>query len=138
MREAIATLDVSARRCGRSACRTRSTLWLYITSSHGRGQRNLARYDGVKYGLHVPDAQTMWDWQTDDPRRRLRAEVKRRIMLGTYALSAGYYDAYYLKAQKVRTLIERDFDRAFEQVDVIAAPVAQPWPSRSAKKPTIR
>ena len=72
---------------------------------------NLARYDGVKYGYSAPDAETMWDGYYKTRGRGFGDEVKRRIMLGTYALSSGYYDAYYLKAQKVRTLIKQDFDR---------------------------
>jgi aspartyl-tRNA(Asn)/glutamyl-tRNA(Gln) amidotransferase subunit A len=82
---------------------------------------NLARYDGVKYGLRVPGA-AISSTCIAHARAGFGAEVKRRIMLGTYALSAGYYDAYYGKAQKVRTLVLRDFQRAFELVDVIVAP----------------
>jgi aspartyl-tRNA(Asn)/glutamyl-tRNA(Gln) amidotransferase subunit A len=83
---------------------------------------NLARYDGVKYGLSVRDGD-------DDPTAATRAagfgaEVKRRIMLGAYALSSGYYDAYYLKAEKVRTLIRSDFASAFERFDVLVAPTS--------------
>jgi aspartyl-tRNA(Asn)/glutamyl-tRNA(Gln) amidotransferase subunit A len=83
---------------------------------------NLARYDGVKYGLRVPGARDVIDMYSRTRGAGFGAEVKRRVMLGTYALSAGYYDAYYGKAQKVRTLVQRDFQRAFERVDVIAAP----------------
>jgi aspartyl-tRNA(Asn)/glutamyl-tRNA(Gln) amidotransferase subunit A len=82
---------------------------------------NLARYDGVKYGLSAKDAENMWDGYFKTRGRGFGDEVKRRIMLGTYALSAGYYDAYYLKAQKVRTLIKQDFDQAFQRVDAIVA-----------------
>jgi aspartyl-tRNA(Asn)/glutamyl-tRNA(Gln) amidotransferase subunit A len=82
---------------------------------------NLARYDGVKYGYSAPDAESMWDGYYKSRGRGFGSEVKRRIMLGTYALSSGYYDAYYLKAQKVRTLIKQDFDRAFERFDVLVA-----------------
>ncbi|MHB0868828.1 MAG: Asp-tRNA(Asn)/Glu-tRNA(Gln) amidotransferase subunit GatA [Chloroflexota bacterium] len=85
---------------------------------------NLARYDGVKYGYSAPDAESMWDGYFKTRQRGFGAEVKRRIMLGTYALSSGYYDAYYLKAQKVRTLIKRDFDEAWERFDVLAAPTS--------------
>lgn len=83
---------------------------------------NLARYDGVKYGYSAPDASSMWDGYFKTRERGFGPEVKRRIMLGTYALSSGYYDAYYVKAQKVRTLIKRDFDVAFEKFDVLVAP----------------
>jgi len=85
---------------------------------------NLARYDGVKYGYSAPDAETMWDGYYKTRGRGFGPEVKRRIMLGTYALSSGYYDAYYLKAQKIRTLIKQDFDRAFEQFDALLAPTS--------------
>ncbi len=85
---------------------------------------NLARYDGVKYGYSAPDAETMWDGYYKTRGRGFGAEVKRRIMLGTYALSSGYYDAYYLKAQKIRTLIKQDFDRAFERYDALLAPTS--------------
>ncbi|MCL4369637.1 MAG: aspartyl/glutamyl-tRNA amidotransferase subunit A, partial [Chloroflexi bacterium] len=85
---------------------------------------NLARYDGVKYGYSAPDAGSMWDGYFKTRQRGFGPEVKRRIMLGTYALSSGYYDAYYLKAQKVRTLIKRDFDEAFEKFDVLVAPTS--------------
>jgi aspartyl-tRNA(Asn)/glutamyl-tRNA(Gln) amidotransferase subunit A len=93
----------------------------YYIIAPAEASANLARYDGVKYGLSLPDS--------DDPLAATRAvgfgtEVKRRIMLGTYALSAGYYDAYYLKAEKVRTLIKEDFDRAFEQFDVLLSPTS--------------
>jgi aspartyl-tRNA(Asn)/glutamyl-tRNA(Gln) amidotransferase subunit A len=83
---------------------------------------NLSRFDGVKYGLRV-QGDDLIDTTMKTRGEGFGAEVKRRIMLGTYALSAGYYDAYYIRAQKVRTLIKRDFERAFEQVDVIATPV---------------
>ncbi len=91
---------------------------------------NLARYDGVKYGLRVPaDSLVPMYAQTRD--QGFGAEVKRRIMIGTYALSAGYYDAYYLQAQKVRTLICRDFDQAFQAVDVLVCPTT-PTPAFKA------
>jgi aspartyl-tRNA(Asn)/glutamyl-tRNA(Gln) amidotransferase subunit A len=85
---------------------------------------NLARFDGVRYGLRVPDAPDIWETYRETRERGFGPEVKRRIMLGTFALSAGYYDAFYLKAQKVRTLIKQDFDQAFEQVDVIVGPTS--------------
>ena len=85
---------------------------------------NLARYDGVKYGYSAPDAESMWDGYYKTRGRGFGAEVKRRIMLGTYALSSGYYDAYYLKAQKIRTLIKQDFDVAFERFDALVAPTS--------------
>jgi aspartyl-tRNA(Asn)/glutamyl-tRNA(Gln) amidotransferase subunit A len=89
---------------------------------------NLARYDGVRYTWRAPQAETLKEIYERTRGQGFGAECKRRIMLGTYVLSAGYYDAYYLKAQQVRTLITRDFLAAFEQVDVIAAPVS-PFPA---------
>jgi len=85
---------------------------------------NLARYDGVRFGLSAPDAPDIWEAYRLTRERGFGAEVKRRVMLGTFALSAGYYDAFYLKAQKVRTLIKGDFDKAFEDVDVIVGPTS--------------
>jgi aspartyl-tRNA(Asn)/glutamyl-tRNA(Gln) amidotransferase subunit A len=82
---------------------------------------NLARYDGVKYGASEVDAPNITELYLRTRRKGFGAEVRRRIMLGTYALSSGYYDAYYLKAQKVRTLIKRDFDEAFKKCDVIVS-----------------
>jgi aspartyl-tRNA(Asn)/glutamyl-tRNA(Gln) amidotransferase subunit A len=82
---------------------------------------NLARFDGVKYGLSDQDAANVTDVYMQSRRKGFGTEVRRRIMLGTYALSSGYYDAYYLKAQKVRTLIKRDFDKAFEKCDAIVS-----------------
>jgi aspartyl-tRNA(Asn)/glutamyl-tRNA(Gln) amidotransferase subunit A len=84
---------------------------------------NLSRYDGVRFGLRR-EGQNMWDMFPLTREAGFGPEVKRRIMLGTYALSAGYYDAYYLKAQQVRTLLKQDFDHAFEAVDVLVAPVS--------------
>ena len=82
---------------------------------------NLARYDGVKYGLSEVDAPNITEEYLQVRRKGFGTEVRRRVMLGTYALSSGYYDAYYLKAQKVRTLIKRDFDEAFKKCDVIVS-----------------
>jgi len=82
---------------------------------------NLARYDGVKYGLHDPEAASLMANYFNTRRQGFGAEVRRRLMLGTYALSSGYYDAYYLKAMKVRTLIKRDFDEAFDKCDAIVS-----------------
>lgn len=83
---------------------------------------NLARYDGVKYGFRAEGTESLRDMYFKTRAQGFGDEVKRRIMLGTYALSSGYYDAYYLKAQKVRTLIKKDFDEAFNKVDAIVAP----------------
>jgi aspartyl-tRNA(Asn)/glutamyl-tRNA(Gln) amidotransferase subunit A len=101
---------------------TEYALPVYYLIAPAEASANLARYDGIRYGPRVP-AEAMWDVFRRTRGEKFGAEVKRRIMLGTYALSAGYYDAYYGQAQKVRTLIKGDFERAFEKVDVIAAPV---------------
>ncbi len=85
---------------------------------------NLARYDGVRFGFRAQDAEDLLDMYTRTRHDGFGAEVKRRVMLGTYALSAGYYDAYYGRAQRVRTKIAEDFASAFEQVDFIATPTA--------------
>jgi aspartyl-tRNA(Asn)/glutamyl-tRNA(Gln) amidotransferase subunit A len=102
---------------------TEYALPVYYLIAPAEASANLARYDGVRFGLRVEEGG-MLDLFLKSRGRGFGAEVKRRIMLGTYALSAGYYDAYYGQAQKVRTLIRSDFDKAFTQVDAIAAPVA--------------
>jgi aspartyl-tRNA(Asn)/glutamyl-tRNA(Gln) amidotransferase subunit A len=96
----------------------------YYIVATAEASANLARYDGVRYGFRTRGARTLGEMYRETRDRGFGMEVKRRIMLGTYALSAGYYDAYYLKAQKVRTLLTQDFDEAFQKVDVIAAPTA--------------
>jgi len=93
----------------------------YYIVATAEASSNLARFDGVRYGFRAK-ANTLSEMYRQTRDRGFGMEVKRRIMLGTYALSAGYYDAYYLKAQKVRSLLTRDFDEAFKKVDVIAAP----------------
>jgi len=96
----------------------------YYIVATAEASANLARFDGVRYGFRARGAKTLAEMYRQTRDGGFGMEVKRRIMLGTYALSAGYYDAYYLKAQKVRTLLTRDFDEAFKKVDVIAAPTA--------------
>jgi aspartyl-tRNA(Asn)/glutamyl-tRNA(Gln) amidotransferase subunit A len=95
----------------------------YYIIAPAEASANLARFDGVRYGPRA-DAPAMWDEYRQTRGAGFGPEVKRRIMLGTYALSTGYYDAYYLQAQKVRTLIKGDFDKAFAEVDVIACPTS--------------
>jgi aspartyl-tRNA(Asn)/glutamyl-tRNA(Gln) amidotransferase subunit A len=98
---------------------------------------NLARYDGVRYGFRAPVEEPSGDLRTMYDRTRARgfgAEVKRRIMLGTYVLSAGYYDAYYLKAQQVRTLIRRDYEQAFDRVDAVVMPTSPIPPFRLGER----
>ena len=96
----------------------------YYIIAPSEASANLARYDGVKYGFRKEQAEDLMQMYTKTRAEGFGSEVKRRIMIGTYALSAGYYDAYYLKAQKVRTLIKQDFEKAFEQVDVLISPTA--------------
>ena len=97
---------------------------VYYLVATAEASANLARFDGVRFGLRAPSPSTLADMYDRSRHDGFGAEVKRRIMLGTYVLSAGYYDAYYLKAQQVRTLIAADYTRAFESVDVIALPTS--------------
>jgi aspartyl-tRNA(Asn)/glutamyl-tRNA(Gln) amidotransferase subunit A len=97
---------------------------VYYIIATAEASANLARYDGVRYGYRAEDAMTLGEMYDRTRGRGFGREVKRRIILGTYVLSAGYYDAYYRKAQQVRTLIRRDYDRAFTNADVIAMPTS--------------
>jgi aspartyl-tRNA(Asn)/glutamyl-tRNA(Gln) amidotransferase subunit A len=101
---------------------TGSAIATYYLIATAEASSNLARYDGVRYGFRATKEQGLLEMYMKTRQEGFGAEVKRRIMLGTYALSAGYYDAYYGKAQAVRTLIKRDFDQAFQEVDVIVTP----------------
>jgi len=96
----------------------------YYVIAPSEASANLARYDGVKYGFRSEEQQTLMEMTSKTRAEGFGSEVKRRILIGTYALSAGYVDAYYKKAQQVRTLIRRDFDDAFKKVDVLLAPTA--------------
>jgi len=96
----------------------------YYLLASSEASSNLARFDGVRYGVRAENPDNLIDLYRKSRSQGFGPEVKRRIMLGTYALSSGYYDAYYLKAQKVRTLIKQDFDRAFEQYDLLIGPTA--------------
>jgi aspartyl-tRNA(Asn)/glutamyl-tRNA(Gln) amidotransferase subunit A len=97
---------------------------VYYIVATAEASANLARYDGVRYGQRADGARTFIEMYGRTRERGFGREVKRRIILGTYVLSAGYYDAYYLKAQQVRTLIRRDYDAALERVDVVAMPTS--------------
>jgi len=108
-------------------------LAVYYIIAPSEASANLSRYDGVKYGFSVP-ADNIWETISRTRQEGFGPEVKRRIMLGTYALSAGYYDAYYLKAQKVRTLIKADFDQAFENYDVLVTPTSPTVPFELGEK----
>ena len=123
VRVAIAELEkLGARTEPVSLPHTEYGLAAYYVIAPAEASSNLARYDGVKYGLRAPGARDLIDMYSKTRAAGFGTEVKRRVMLGTYALSAGYYDAYYGQAQKVRTLVRRDFERAFERVDLIVAP----------------
>ncbi|MDZ8223280.1 MULTISPECIES: Asp-tRNA(Asn)/Glu-tRNA(Gln) amidotransferase subunit GatA [unclassified Nostoc] len=108
----------------------------YYIIAPSEASANLARYDGVKYGYRAPDADNLLSMYTRTRATGFGTEVKRRIMIGTYALSAGYYDAYYLKAQKVRTLIKRDFEKAFGLVDVLVCPTSPTTAFKAGEKTT--
>jgi len=125
VRAAIAKLEQLGAEVGEvSLPHTDYGLATYYIIAPAEVSSNLARYNGTRYGLSATDVGDMWGAMDETRRRGFGDEVKRRIMLGTYALSSGYYDAFYLKAQKVRTLIKQDFDRAFERFDVLAAPTS--------------
>jgi aspartyl-tRNA(Asn)/glutamyl-tRNA(Gln) amidotransferase subunit A len=100
-----------------------ATATYYIVAT-AEASSNLARFDGVRYGHRTSDAKGLLEMYLKSRAEGFGDEVKRRIMLGTYALSAGYYDAYYVRAQKVRALIKRDFDEAFTKVDAIITPTS--------------
>jgi aspartyl-tRNA(Asn)/glutamyl-tRNA(Gln) amidotransferase subunit A len=123
VREAIVTLEkLGARAEPVSLPYSEYGLAAYYVIAPAEASSNLARYDGVKYGLRAGGARDVIEMYSKTRAAGFGAEVKRRVMLGTYALSAGYYDAYYGQAQKVRTLVRRDFEQAFARVDLIVAP----------------
>ena len=125
VRSAISLLEsLGAQTIEISLPHTEYAVATYYIIAPAEASANLARYDGVRYGFRVEEASDLFDMYKKSRSQGFGPEVKRRIMLGTYALSTGYYDAYYLKAQKVRTLIKQDFDKAFETVDVIVTPTS--------------
>ena len=125
VREAIGVLEANGAELREiSLPHTEYALPVYYVIAPSEASANLARYNGVKYGLSDPQAVDVDEMMASVRAQGFGTEVKRRIMLGTFALSSGYYDAYYLRAQKIRTLIKRDFDAAFDSVDVIAAPTS--------------
>jgi aspartyl-tRNA(Asn)/glutamyl-tRNA(Gln) amidotransferase subunit A len=107
---------------------TKYAISSYYIICTAEASANLARYDGVRYTMRSPHGETLTDMYRNTRGEGFGAECKRRIMLGTYVLSAGYYDAYYLKAQKVRALVARDFAEAFREVDAVVTPVS-PFPA---------
>ena len=135
MQEAIDTLQELGAEVERvSLPNTSYALACYYIIAPSEAMANLARYDGVKYGFSVREADNVWDALEKTRQYGFGAEVKRRIMLGTYALSAGYYEAYYVKAQKVRTLISREFDSAFTRYDALVTPTSPTVPFRIGEK----
>ena len=106
----------------------------YYIIATAEASSNLSRYDGVKYGFRAEDYSNLMDMYKETRAKGFGTEVKRRIMLGTYCLSAGYYDAFYKKASKVRTLIIQDFKDAFQECDAVAAPVAPTTAFRLGEK----
>jgi aspartyl-tRNA(Asn)/glutamyl-tRNA(Gln) amidotransferase subunit A len=106
----------------------------YYIIAPSEASANLARYDGVKYGFRAEDPDNLMAMYTKTRAQGFGPEVKRRIMIGTYTLSAGYYDAYYLKAQKVRTLIKQDFENAFADVDVLVCPTSPTTAFKAGEK----
>ncbi|MBF2076731.1 MAG: Asp-tRNA(Asn)/Glu-tRNA(Gln) amidotransferase subunit GatA [Synechococcales cyanobacterium C42_A2020_086] len=106
----------------------------YYIIAPSEASANLARYDGVKYGFRAEQSDNLITMYTKTRAQGFGDEVKRRIMIGTYTLSAGYYDAYYLKAQKVRTLIKQDFERAFAEVDVLVCPTSPTTAFKAGEK----
>ncbi|MDA8235497.1 MAG: Asp-tRNA(Asn)/Glu-tRNA(Gln) amidotransferase subunit GatA [Clostridia bacterium] len=125
IRQAIAKLEELGAVCEEATLpHTEYALPVYYLIAPAEASSNLARYDGVRYGYRAEGAEDLLTMYKKSRSEGFGSEVKRRIMLGTYALSSGYYDAYYLKALKVRTLIKQDFDQAFEKFDVLVSPTA--------------
>lgn len=128
VREVVTSIRDALGRAGAelvdiSLPRVREAIATYYIICTAEASSNLARYDGVKYGFRSPEKGSLREMYCRTRSEGFGPEVKRRIMLGTYVLSSGYYDAYYLKAAKVRTLVGRDFEQAFEQCDTIISPV---------------
>ena len=125
IRDAISILEgLGAKVSETSLPHSSFALAVYYIIAPSEASANLSRYDGVKYGHSDRDAETMWEGLERTRQDGFGPEVKRRIMLGTYALSSGYYDEYYIKAQKVRTLIRAEFEEAFKEYDVLAMPTS--------------
>jgi aspartyl-tRNA(Asn)/glutamyl-tRNA(Gln) amidotransferase subunit A len=135
VRAAVHTLEaLGAQVMEVSLPHTEYAIPTYYLIATAEASSNLARYDGIKYGLRLAERESLLTMYQRTRAGGFGTEVKRRIMLGTYALSAGYYDAYYLKAQKVRTLIRRDFEQAFATQDVIVTPTAPTTAFRIGEK----
>ena len=136
VQKAIAVLEELGAEVKEISCpRFRYGLPVYYIIAPSEASANLARYDAVKYGMRQ-EADNLVNMYTSTRATGFGKEVKRRIMLGTYALSAGYYDAYYLKAQKVRTLIKQDFEKAFADVDILVCPTSPTTAFKAGDKTT--
>ena len=130
--EVRAAVEAAIQQLARDGCEivpislphTAYAIPTYYLIATAEASANLARYDGVRYGRRSSKSKSLSEMYRKSRDEGFGPEVKRRVMLGTYALSSGYYDAYYLKAQKVRTLLARDFENAFRQVDAIVTPTA--------------
>jgi aspartyl-tRNA(Asn)/glutamyl-tRNA(Gln) amidotransferase subunit A len=137
LRAAIRQIEhLGAEVVGVSLPHTRYAISVYYLILFAEASSNLAKYDGVRYGYSERNVDSLIELYLKTREKGFGAETKRRIMLGTFALSAGYYDAYYLKAQKVRTLIRQDFERVFETCDVLITPVAPTTAFRIGEKIT--
>jgi aspartyl-tRNA(Asn)/glutamyl-tRNA(Gln) amidotransferase subunit A len=136
IKEAIKQLEAlgATVEWGVSLPQTPHALAVYYIIAPSEASANLARYDGSKYGYSYLDTDNMWEGMEKTKQFGFGPEVKRRIMLGNYALSSGYYDAYYLKAQKVRTLIRREFDAAFEKYDALVTPTSPTVPFKIGER----
>lgn len=126
--QGVGIKEVSLPHC------TDYALATYYIIMSSEASSNLARYDGVKYGFSVQETENLKEVYSRSRQEGFGEEVRRRIMLGTFALSAGYYDAYYLRAQKVRTLIREDFKKAFDEVDVILTPISPTLPFKIGER----
>lgn len=137
VRNAIGQIEeLGAEAVDVSLPHTRYAIPVYYLILFAEASSNLAKYDGVRFGLSERDADSLLDVYLKTREQGFGAETKRRIMLGTFALSAGYYDAYYLRAQKVRTLIRKDFQQAFETCDALITPVSPTTAFRIGEKIT--
>ena len=135
VRAALGTLsDLGAELIEVSMPHTEYALPVYYLLAPAEASANLARYDGIRYGSPHRESDDIWDMYRKTREAGFGAEVKRRIMLGTHALSTGYYDAYYLKAQKVRTLIKADFDQAYQHCDALVGPTTPTTAYRIGEK----
>ena len=136
IKEAIKQLEALGAKVewGVSLPQTPHALAVYYIIAPSEASANLARYDGSKYGYSYLNTDNMWEGMEKTKQFGFGPEVKRRIMLGNYALSSGYYDAYYLKAQKVRTLIRREFDAAFEKYDALVTPTSPTVPFKIGER----